>query len=472
MSSKIDNENKSIISRIEKVFSKLIKRTPKIFPDESIIKSFSCGSQSDKDEYYNIILPNPNTTNPNSHPTPNMYPPKQIDFDIYLKCFIHEIKTPLMNITLGLELLGDGLSEEQKQVVKDVKKSVIFVEDILSKFQVIHDGNIVLNPFTPFSIVTMMKTTETILYPYLKKSKIQYSFVSDLQIYEWNYGDVHNLQHILLNIIKNAVKYRNESITNTLVVKASLVEDTESTQTIQMIVQDNNDHILPHIKERLFGVFNSTSGSGLGLFICKNILELHNGTISHNFIEPVGNEFVITIRLVKCLDPALQVKSNEASFNVHVQESKEPNTTKTIGILIIDDSELSCKMFKQVFHQVSTTNIYVYTANNVIDGLKAVIESTKNVQIVFIDKNLPNINGLVFTKILNMLDYNGLIFGVTGETDNNDFMESGANYVFIKPMNRMKITQVDAFVNTYGAEVQKDKKIEQVNNRLEWVPKE
>lgn len=466
MSSKIDKENNSIITKIEKIFYKLIRK-PKINPDKSTFSSCSYSNflSQLEEEYYNII---PNS-NPNSNP--NIYPPKKIDFDIYLKCFIHEIKTPLMNITLGLELLGDNLLEEQKQTIKDIKKSVLFLEDILSKFQLIQDGNIVLNPFTPFSIISMMKSTETILYPYLRQSKIEYSFVSDLHIYEWNYGDIHNLQHILLNLIKNSVKYRNEKTNNKIIVKASLIENNDTTQIIEIIVQDNNNHILPDIKEKLFDVYNSTSGSGLGLFICKNILELHNGTISHNFIEPIGNEFVIKICLEKCIEPELQIKSNISSTNNLEQELKKTyseNIINKIGVLIIDDSKLNCKMFKQVLYQI-IPNICVYTENNVINGIQKLIENINKIHIIFIDKNLPNINGLVFTKIIKMLNYNKLIFGLTGDTDNNDFIESGANYIFIKPINKIKIMQLSSFLKNYGIEVQENKKIELINNSLEWI---
>ena len=68
-------------------------------------------------------------------------------------------------------------------------------------------------------------------------------------------------------------------------------------QTIQIIICDNNNHILPHIKEHLFESFNSTSGSGLGLYICKSIVELHGGTIIHEYISPIGNKFIITLPL-------------------------------------------------------------------------------------------------------------------------------------------------------------------------------
>ena len=80
---------------------------------------------------------------------------------------------------------------------------------------------------------------------------------------------------------------------------------TATEQTVCILVRDNNDPILPHIKDRLFESFNSTSGSGLGLYICKNIVTLHGGTIAHEF-TPTGNQFTIVLPLTMCQDPSGQ----------------------------------------------------------------------------------------------------------------------------------------------------------------------
>jgi hypothetical protein len=106
------------------------------------------------------------------------------------------------------------------------------------------------------------------------------------------------------------------------------MDSTESSsliQTVSITVNDNNPPILPHIKERLFESFNSTSGSGMGLYICKNIITLHGGTIAHDFTSE-GNQFTIVLPLTMCTDP-----DSDPSPSVNI-----PN--KDIGSPVPDDT--------------------------------------------------------------------------------------------------------------------------------------
>jgi signal transduction histidine kinase len=361
--------------------------------------------------------------------------------------FIHELRTPISTISMGLSILEKEVqSNESKNIIKDLNESVVFIENIFSKFIVIQDGNIKLNTFEPFSLDDLLQNVINLLNFHIQLEDVWLEYKIHSDVADLNYGDKYNIKHCIINVVKNAIKYRKEScksfitidvkhvndpklklhltksccvldkkddiynvpnipliasennISNQIITKKdelrkfsiclenpgdnnnlnfmksmkpkiplsipsynkpihagrniisnqkqnnsdTLIDNNHphipassainvclghsnpglpvgtqearpswstkyetipehirrKRQTIQIIICDNNDHILPHIKKHLFESFNSTSGSGLGLYICKNIIELHGGTIVHEFIKPIGNQFTITLPLV------------------------------------------------------------------------------------------------------------------------------------------------------------------------------
>ena len=261
---------------------------------------------------------------------------KNIDMNLYMKMFIHELRTPISTISMGLDILA--ATTEDKEILQDLKDSIGFMDDIFSKFAVIHNGNIALNDFKAFSLERMMTRIVHLLEYHLNNTDIRFQCTIDPAVHIWNYGDKHNLMHCVINLLKNAIKYRSvirfteisvhirpypwidkvgslpEPCPPSQHTRPTHVSPRRTTsmgmapateQTVCILVRDNNDPILPHIKDRLFESFNSTSGSGLGLYICKNIVTLHGGTIAHEF-TPTGNQFTIVLPLTMCQDPSGQ----------------------------------------------------------------------------------------------------------------------------------------------------------------------
>ena len=305
---------------------------------------------------------------------------KVLDFNVYLKCFIHELRTPISTISMGLHLLENGdMSTENTQIIHDLFQSISFIETIFSKFAIIQDGNIVLNAFEPFSLNGIIQDIKNLLFFSIQETNIQFEWIIDSNVYDWVYGDKYNMKHVIINLLKNAIKYRNINVitTNhtvimihitispitkkdssselhcdivqpqpppfippsirssflsrrTTIIPNETVSDTY--QTIQISISDNNAYILPHIKQNLFETFNSTSGSGLGLYICKTIIELHGGTIVHDYNIPIGNKFMIELSM-KCCDEMHQQKNITIIPNVSKSNSLGPITdSKSVSV--------------------------------------------------------------------------------------------------------------------------------------------
>lgn len=430
------------------------------------------------------------------------------DFNIYLKCFIHELRTPLSSISIGFELLNENTPITQlTEIKKDIKNSIYFIDKILTKFSVIQDSNIKLNPFEPFCIVTLLENVKNLLPRNLEYHNIIFQINIQSNIHSWYLGDSHNLSHVIINLLKNAVKYQNMETKNIINIElykrqisnndlqkpkapsmpnpsskfqrrtnikesAISLKHVETHIDIIISISDNNNHILPHIKEKLFETFNSTSGSGLGLYICKTIIDLYNGTIAHEYIQPRGNKFIIKLKLEMCKEQSNKNKS----FSITPTQSTKLKLTsikssKKYHICIVDDNELNCKL---MFQLLSQNNIY----NNVeicMNGKVTIqmMQSKKDkIEVIFLDKYMPEMNGPEVAKKLREMNYENIIFGLTGidnTTEIQEFIDSGVDYVFTKPLTKIKLEIIKKFLLNFGTKRQTDKHIKLIDHNLVWV---
>ena len=434
---------------------------------------------------------------------------QEIDFSVYMKMFIHELRTPLSTLSMGLELIqSQEIHPKTRQVLCDLKQSISFMENIFEKFIVIQHGNIELNSFQSFSWREKCANVQSVLEYFLKYANIHFSYTVDTEVPSNVLGDKYNIKHCIINLLKNAIKYRNIERASVIHIHVSVdasVEDTSGsgvslphppsshigsskrgslrTSTRKMVskvpirlsIKDNNDPILPHIKEHLFESFNSTSGSGLGLFICRNIVELHGGTIEHRFCEPTGNEFVIRLNMETCKEPSPSVKqptpggsAKSGNSSVHeISSNKSPN------LLIVDDSILNRKMLYKIVKGTDTFH-HIFTAVDGRDALnKCQGRMLQHLHVIIIDKNMPYINGIDVTTELRRQNFRGLIFGVTGDNDefsSKSFLNQGADHVFIKPLDAHKIFLMVDLVQREQIEHRIHQTLTLVHDRLEWRP--
>jgi two-component system, autoinducer 2 sensor kinase/phosphatase LuxQ len=394
-----------------------------------------------------------------------------------MKCFIHELRTPISTISIGLHVLKRNITDaENQQTIHDVNKSVVFIENILTKFATVQDGNIELNVFEPFSLSKLILNVEILILYNFKDSGVSFAYEIDPMVKIWNYGDVHNIKHVIINLLKNAIKYRDSTRENTITIHITagpiVQQDTENQtqiQTVYISVRDVNNHLLPHIKEHLFESFNSTSGSGMGLYICKNIVELHGGTISHNFIEPIGNEFVISLPLTICHDSSLHLHT---PISIMVSRKSIAKNHKKYNVLLVDDSMLNRKMMHKLLITIPIFT-HIYTAEDGADALNKIKNYQDEIGLVLLDKNMPVMDGWESVKHMRTsLSYNKLVIGLTGEDspeEINGFIKSGADYVIVKPLDKEKIQLIYLFLTRYGTDRLPNKTIQMVNGQLEWV---
>ena len=400
----------------------------------------------------------------------------QLDYNLFIKCFIHELRTPINTIELGIQVLEqENPKLKDNETIQDIKLSVEFLENVITNFATVQETNIKLNPFVPYSLKCLIQESISMLPQNELRKNVKIDYFIEDSVYDLNYMDVSHLKQVLINILKNAIKYQTITRQNiiTIIIKnkneqngnvsyripskpttprQSFIRHSMSNRiikrVIEIIITDNNDNIPQHIKEHLFETFNSTSGSGLGLYICKTILELHNGNITHNFIYPNGNKFTIQLEL----DIS---KSKQISFE---------NNNKIFNILYFDDNKLNCKLLYKIL-----SNANVFQEIKTVDKNMVSFTDYDKYHIIFIDKFMNEISGCSLSKSIRDKYKNKLIFGLTGNCITNDSFIDNMDYIFVKPFTKEKIIQLKNFINTYGCVRHPTKVIKLIDNNLIWV---
>jgi signal transduction histidine kinase len=217
----------------------------------------------------------------------------------------HQLKTPLSEINWEIELLlskyPKGLSEKQKTIIKEIHKSgskmVKMVNDILDVAR-IDQGKLPLNS----EVFDVIKATKDVIELYAsvaKKNNIQLDFKFGKKIPKI-VGDKQRTKVVIENLLSNGIKYIEKSGKVEIVV-------TADANFVKFKVTDNGIGIAKNQYDKMFQKFfrinsetrNKTEGTGLGLYIAKNIVEQSKGKIWFTSKEGRGTIFYFTMPIFK-----------------------------------------------------------------------------------------------------------------------------------------------------------------------------
>ena len=143
---------------------------------------------------------------------------------------------------------------------------------------------------------------------------------------------------------------------------------------------------------------------------------------------------------------------------------------KNINTIVIDDISINNKlMFKLLKQHEQINNILM--ANDGLDAINKICNNMDQIDIVFIDNQMPKLNGSTVTKILRGINFNKIIIGITDcpEDELLEFNNSGIDYVFKKPFDKQNKEILFNFLNKNDLNRYPDKKLTLVELNLEWI---
>jgi signal transduction histidine kinase len=208
----------------------------------------------------------------------------------------HEIRTPLNVLQNNLEAMVDGVLPVTKERMSSLNEEVIRFGRLLNNLNALKEfeSESATLEFEYISLDELIKDIYNDFYLDAENKNIRMCFNIDTDSdYHMN-GDKDKLKQVFINIISNAVKFTEKNGE----VRIDLRSNSEN---ITVEIKDNGIGIskedLPFIFERLYRGDKSrgqTEGSGIGLTIVKNILQLHNASIDVESKEGEGTAFKVT----------------------------------------------------------------------------------------------------------------------------------------------------------------------------------
>lgn len=367
--------------------------------------------------------------------------PEEFDIpnELFIANAVHEIRTPVQTVIGTLDLLSDTrLNKEQIEYVRQIRYGadvlLALVNDILD-FSKLKSHKLLIENI-PYNVKTLTENVAHLIgiEAYNKEievvTDIDYSNIPDTVS-----GDPTRIQQILLNLLKNAVKFTNCGYIH--------LELTRQNENLLFQVTDSGIGVSEDKMDSLFKSYyqgdssftRKYGGSGLGLAICKLLVKKMNGSIGVKKNPYGGSIFWFTV--------PLKTEISENSLTPAAYVPPVPATTK---ILIVDDSNLVRKSLAHQLNSIGLQNIQ--TSSNGEDAFLKMqyAEQLGNpFEIVFIDMIMPVVEGWhLASKIKNspLLEKTKLYMlvpeGQMGREAKMKLLDWFAGYLY-KPIRREKL---------------------------------
>lgn len=372
----------------------------------------------------------------------------------FLSRMSHDIRTP-MNAILGLTSLAQLHIDDTAKVQDYLKKISISGTHLLGLINEVLDvskiesGEMQLSEID-FDLKELVHEAVEIVQPAVRSKNQQLLLDFPEEICTWVVGDPQKLRQVLVNLLDNASKYSENDSEIQFIVREDGLEEA-SLGNYHFTIKDNGMGIRKEFLSHIFEPFSRAaenrpqiSGTGLGLTIVKNIVQIMGGNIEVKSEYGTGSSFVVTL----CLHKLKMPKQTAAESTL---SSPEPSL-RPIRVLLVEDIELNQEIAVEMLHSLGAEVDCAPDGRKALEMLAA--KPASYYQLVLMDIQMPVMNGYEAARHIRSMEKEGIaqlpIIAMTANVFSEDVKKSlmaGMNDHLAKPIS---IEALRRLLHTYG----------------------
>ena len=317
----------------------------------------------------------------------------------FLSGMSHDIRTPMNAIIGFLTLMRDEVNNpamvlEYIQRIDSASQHLLgLINDILDMSK-IESGSTTLN-VSEMNLADVIDEINTIIRPQTKAREQTFNiFVSHLD-YEHLLGDKVRINQILINLLSNAVKYTQEGGTIEMRVE-ELSQVVNNYSRVRFTVQDNGLGMSEDYLKIIFDPFTreetrstyGIQGTGLGMPITKNLVDLMGGSIHVESELGKGSTFTVELEL---RIPEEAVRETDPKFWTDHRLSR---------MIVADDDEQICKNIVKTMAKTGVLTDYATDGKTAVQMMRSAREAGQPYDLILLDWQMPTLDGMETTRLI------------------------------------------------------------------------
>jgi two-component system sensor histidine kinase BarA len=356
----------------------------------------------------------------------------------FLASMSHELRTPLNGIVGFINLLDKtSLNEQQHDYLTTIQKSahslLTIINDILD-FSKMEAGKLHLD-LMPMDIRDCVEDTLTLLGPSAHDKGLELVPFIYSDVPTKINGDSLRLKQVITNLVSNAIKFTHQG---SVVIRVMLEQSIAHLVTLRISVTDTGIGIREEQQKELFNAFNQASpnitrnfgGTGLGLVICKKLVEQMHGTIELESEAGKGSTFWFTIQAERITD--------------HEAESKNQHALSEIKVLLYEKYLVTRLALAHMLQQWGVRVIECDNTQSIAHLVQKAILDGDPFSMVILGINHPTQENDLLNTIISTVKEPfacpvGVLVNTTEYNIHNKILQSGATLCLAKPVTRKKM---------------------------------
>ena len=331
----------------------------------------------------------------------------------FLSNMSHDIRTP-MNAIVGFAALlardaenPDKVREYTKKITSSSQHLLGLINDILD-ISKIEAGKTTLS-LSDENMIDLIGNIDSIIRPQMKEKGHHFEIhTKDLE-HEYVAVDKLRLNQILLNLLSNAVKYTPKGGRVSLTVQ-EFPQSARQLVHFRFIVEDNGYGMSKEYLKNLFVAFtreedsvtNKIQGTGLGMAITKNLLDLMGGTIAVDSEKGRGSVFTVDLDL-HISEQAIDENNCQKADTISGQDTEGESILKGLNILVAEDNEINAEILEELLDMEGAVCDICENGQIAADTFAKSVPGQYN--LILMDIQMPVMNGYEAVRVIRSIDH-------------------------------------------------------------------